>query len=501
MKELFTRLYNNPKMAIFIIVILGMLLIISGFALFKKFAQNENSSIEHDLSAIKKRGKIIALTDNSTTSYFVYKGEPMGYEYELLNSFAKELGLELDIIIAQDMNTIFEQLNTGGVDIVAANLTVTKERLKTVSFTEPLIFTKQILIQRKPENWQKMSNSQLERKLIRNPVDLAGKNVYVRKESSFYSRLLSLSEEIGEKINIIEAPGIDDTEELISKVANGQIDYTIADENIALINQAYYSNIDVKTAISLPQQIAWAIRKNAPELEKALNDWLIKKKGTNEYAVLYNKYFKNRREAEKRLESDFFSQTGGKISVYDDIIKYYSKQISWDWRLLASLVCQESRFNPTAQSWAGAYGLMQVIPSTSSLYGIDSLEEITPRKSLQIGTKYISTMEKYWEKHINDKNERLKFVLASYNVGLGHVIDARNLAIKYGKEPNVWDDNVSYYILQKSKAKYYRDPIVKCGYCRGEEPYKYVKEILNRYEHYKNVIEEYNTNESVAIIN
>ena len=450
-----------------------------------------------DLAEIKARGKIVALTENSSTSYFIYRGEPMGYEYEMLKMFAKDLNVDLEIRVVRDMNKILELLIAGEADIVAANMTVTKERSSKVNFSNPLLITKQVLIQKKPENWQNMTQTELEKQLLRNPLELAEKEIYVRKESSFYSRLVNLSEEIGARILIMEAPGNTDTEQLISKVANGKIPYTVADENIALLNQTYYPEIDVKTAISLPQKISWAVRKDAGLLLTEINKWLQKKETKEKKAILYSKYFKNSKDAIKRSESDYFSQNGGNISQYDNLIKKFSAKIGWDWRLVAALICQESRFNHSAKSWMGASGLMQMMPETYSYFYADSIE-ITPDLSIKAGTKYLLRRENYWKKYIFDKEERIKFVLASYNVGLGHVIDARRLAIKYNKNPNQWDDNVAFFLLQKSYPEYYKDPVVKHGYCRGKEPVKFVKEIFRRYEHYKNTFNEDPLNETIA---
>ncbi len=447
-----------------------------------------------DLPQIQKRKKLIALIDNSTTSYFIYKGEPMGYEYELLQSFAKNINAELKIVVVKDMNEIFNQLRKGKVDIVCANLTVTEERIMKVNFTEPLIYTRQVLVQRKPNGWQKMNEDKLNEHLVRSTIDLSGKKIYVRKESSFYSRLVNLQDEIASKIDISEVPGDITTEELIAMVANGKIPYTIADENVAMVNQIYFPQIDIKTAISFPQKIAWAVNKNAPLLLASLNTWIEDQKTTSAYVVLYNKYFKNPKGAGQRIESKFSSIGGNRISPYDDMIIAYSRELGWDWRLLASMIYQESRFNPNAESWAGACGLMQMIPSTAEIYGMDTCGT-TPIQSIDAGTRYLIKLDKYWSKIITNKDERIKFVLASYNVGLGHVIDARNLALKYGKNPDVWYSNVEKLILLKSKSLYYNDPVVKCGYCRGEEPFKYVREIMSRYEHYKNIIKDTNLNE------
>ena len=480
---------TKNKMILSLIILFGIISFYPAIFLFRmnKNSQNDSlSCIAFDLNEIKKRGTLIALTENSSTGFYIYKGDSMGYEYELLNSFAKDIGVNLKIVIAKDMNSVFNQLNKGQIDIVAANLTVTRERLSLVNFTEPLMYTRQVLVQRKPDGWEKMNSIELNKKLIRNTVDLSGKNIEVRKGSSFYSRLISLSQEIGEKINIIEAPGGFDTEQLINKVARGEIDYTIADENIALSNQTYYANIDVETPISFPQKIAWAVRKKSPLLNEQLNTWINDRKKSNDALLTYNRYFKNPKKTVNRAENNRLAYNGGDISEYDEMIKKYSKKIGWDWQLLASMVYQESHFSPTAQSWAGANGLMQLVPGTARRYGIDSMVQ-TAEQSLIAGTSYILDLDKYWKYRIPDKDERIKFILASYNVGLGHVIDARNIAPKHGKDPNLWFHNVEYMVLQKSNPMVYNDPDVKCGYCRGQETFMYVKEILNRYEYYKNV--------------
>lgn len=473
--------------------ILAFLILVMGITRPPVCNTNKNTSANNDslnaidLPVIVARKKLVALTDNSSTSYFIYKGEPMGYEYEMLRSFAKHMNLDLQIIVAKDMDDIFSQLQKGEVDIVSANLTVTEERMKAVNFTEPLIYTRQVLIQPKPKGWQHMSQEKMDKLLVRTTIDMAGKSIYVRKGSSFYSRLVNLQDEIASRINILEVPGDITTEGLISMVAAGKIPYTVADENVALVNQTYYPQLDIRTAISFPQKIAWAVNKHSPLLLAELNNWIVNQKNTVEYAVLYNKYFKNPKGAGKRNVSEFSSLGGNKISPYDDMIIAYSREIGWDWRLLASMIYQESKFDPNAQSWAGACGLMQMIPSTALQYGLDTCGG-TAIESIDAGTRHLIKLDQYWEKIITNKNERIKFVLASYNVGLGHIIDARNLCKKYGKNANLWSNHVDKYILLKSQPQYYTDPVVRCGYCRGQEPYNYVREIISRFEHYKNAI-------------
>ncbi|OGU55928.1 MAG: lytic transglycosylase F, partial [Ignavibacteria bacterium RBG_13_36_8] len=434
---------------------------------------------DFDLDKMLKRGSIKAITGYNAYSYFIYKGEPMGFEYELVKKYADYLGVKLEIIIIKEMNKMFEALNSGEGDIIAFNLTVTKDRMNRAAFTNTLNSTKQVLVQLRPKNWQSMTAQEIDKQLVRNPIDLEGKTVYVRGGSSHLQRLINLSDEIGGDINIIEADPELTMEDLIQMVAEGEIDYTVADENVALLNQAYYSNIDVVTELSFPQKIAWGIRKNAARLLNDLNTWIDSEKKKNEFYVIRSKYFENRRAYITRLTSKYFSQTGGNISQYDNLIKQYAKDLHWDWRLLASMIYQESQFDPNARSWAGAQGIMQLMPATAKMYGLDSLSDV--RQNISAGINYLMWLDKYWYTQVPDSSERVKLVLASYNIGIGHVIDAKNLAEKFGVNPTIWDNNVERYLLLKSKEKYFSDEVVQYGFCRGIETVNYVKEILERY--------------------
>ena len=159
-----------------------------------------------------------------------------------------------------------------------------------------------------------------------------------------------------------------------------------------------------------------------------------------------------------------------------------------DWRLLASIIYQESQFKPNKTSWAGASGLMQLMPATAKRFGVEDLSNA--HENLEAGVKYLKWLEEYWSDDIPNSAERYKFVLASYNIGPGHIVDARNLTKKYGIDPNIWFDNVETYLLKKSETKYYNDDVVKLGYAKGKETVKYVREILDRYEQYKKFIKK-----------
>tara|TARA_B100000508_G_scaffold139987_1_gene139583 strand:- start:9853 stop:11091 length:1239 start_codon:yes stop_codon:yes gene_type:complete len=412
----------------------------------------------------------------------------MGFEYELLKRFADLHELELDVKVVYNMDEIIAMLNRGKGDIVAANITVTKDRGKRVSFSESLLKTRQVLIQHR-KNPDKISDAS----------ELGGRTVHVRGGSSFYDRLLNLEEEIGQNIDIVVVSDSNDrrilnkTIQLIEQVANQEIEFTIADENIARVQKKLYPSIDIDVAISLPQNIAWAMRKPDTLLLQAVNSWLSKEKKKNDYYTIYTKYFRARTVLKKKLKSEYSSLSGG-ISPYDDLIKINAAKLDWDWRLLASQIYQESKFDPNAQAWTGATGLLQLLPQTAQAYKVDSSLLKDPAANLNAGTSYLAWLDECWAHTITDSLERIKFVLASFNVGLGHVIDARNLAQKYGKDPAKWDNHVAEYILKKSEKEYYRDEVCKHGYCRGAEPFQYVKEVMERYGHYVNLIVEEEAN-------
>ena len=342
-------------------------------------------------------------------------------------------------------------------------------------------------MQKKPDNWRTMPWKSLKNALVHDPIDLLGDTISVRGMSSYKERIYNLSEELGGRIHINILSGKMSTDEIIEKVVEGEIRYTISDDNIASIMATYYPILDVNVPVSFSQRIAWATRHESKNLLNATNNWLEQIKRKADFNVIYNKYFKNKKHFSRRIKSDFYSLNKQQISIYDGLIKKHSKSINWDWRLVASLVYQESKFDPRVSSWAKASGLMQLMPKTAEELGVTN--RANPEQSIKGGTKYLKQLWKNFE-HITDSIQRTKFVMASYNCGLYHVIDAQNLAEIEGLKKDVWDDHVENIILKLSQPKYYNHAIVKYGYVRGLEPYNYVKQIFERYQHYIQFITE-----------
>src|SRR6267378_7857269 len=455
--------------------------------------------INRDLPDIKHSGTLTVLAPYNSTTYFIYRGEPLGYEYELLQSFAKAQGLDLKMVVVADSKSLFSILNSGEGDIAANRIVPTPDNETDVSFTRALYRTEPVLVQQDeppakagkgtekalaPGPADQTPEVDIQARLITKPSQLAGKTVTLPEQSPYNRTLVELSDEISGEIHVVEMGALQD-EALAQKVAKGEIEFTVMQKNLADLKEAEFKNLKVRPIISRSHSVAWAVRKNSPELMQALNDWIEKKQNGSLFDKLYQKYFIDRRNYLQRVESGFLTSTTGKLCAYDDLLKQYANEINWDWRLLAAQTFQESRFKPDAHSWAGASGLLQLMPATARQYGVKN--SLDPADNVQGAVKFLKWLDGFWRERVTNEDERLKFVLASYNAGAGHVRDAQRLTEKYGGNPQVWDD-VSYWLLQESTQEYSTDPVVKFGFCRGLEPVNYVTHILDRFDRYKQFV-------------
>lgn len=440
--------------------------------------------VAYDLPQIIDNGVLRVITSYSPTGYFIYKGQTMGFEYELFKRLADHLQVGLEVVLARNVDSVIPMLNRGEGDIIALGYTITSDRKELVDFTEPYLITHQALVQKKPDNWRKMTLDQIDETLIQDVTELIGDTISVRKNSSYYRRVKELSNEIGGKVHINILPGSMSDEEIIQKVAMGEIRYSVIDYNKAAIHKSYFPVIDVSTPISLSQRIGWAVRKTSPELLNMINQGLVEIKSKPDYNVIYRKYFENRKYFNRRLDSEYYTGVTGKFSKYDEMVKKYSKDLGWDWILVKSLIYQESMFRNNRKSWSGAEGLMQLMPTTAEELGVEDISD--PEQNIRAGSRYLKRMHNYWEK-IPDSIQRIKFAMASYNCGYGHIRDAQRLAEKYGKDSLSWDNGVDFFVKNLSNPKYFNDPIVQHGYARGSEPYDYVRDIFERYRNYKTI--------------
>lgn len=444
------------------------------------------STIKSALDEVLESKKLKVLTNYSSVNYYIYRGEPMGYQYEMLKAFTEHLGVRLELRIERNLEKAKQLLKDGKTHLIAMDLTVTGQRQQRMDFTEPIIISRQVLVQRLPDNWRQIrTRDEIEKGLLRRSLEFAGKKIHVQAGSVYRKRLETLADEIGDTIIISDDKR--DVDELIAAVAKGDIDYTIADEHLARVIVRNYPNLDIKTPVSFDQKIAWALRKESNnELLKEINKWLDQFMTTTEARMLHEKYFNS--GVRNRLASDYHSFSGGKLSGYDKTIQKVAMDIGWDWRLFASLIYQESEFKHEVSSWAGAFGIMQLMPPVMEQFGISTTSPVDDH--IRVGGQYLQYLDRLIPETITDSLERIKFILAAYNSGVGHVLDARRLAAKYNKNPDIWTGHVDFFMRNKSRPAFYNDPVVYYGYVRGEETFLFVEQIIDRFEHYSNLISE-----------
>ena len=237
------------------------------------------------------------------------------------------------------------------------------------------------------------------------------------------------------------------------------------------------------------QHAAWAVRKDSPLLSTSLGEWITAhQKDFFAYTTIRVGSGRGRTYTPRRkVASPLLNASRGEISLYDDIFKQQAIKCRWDWRLLAAQAYQESAFDPQAVSYMGAMGLMQLMSGTAREVGVAQTDVFDPKSNVQGAVKYINKLNAHYAA-IADADERINFILAGYNAGAGHVDDARALAKKYGKKPDVWLGNVDIFVLKMSDPAYYNQSEVKHGYFRGSETYDYVNSIRTRWNDYKQKI-------------
>lgn len=404
----------------------------------------------------------------SPSSYFIFQEAVMGYDYELIRSLAEEKGLVLRMEIANSLAGAIEMLDSGLVDLIAYEVPVTAEFKEHAVACGPTSVTTQVLVQPKTDS------------LITDVTGLVGRDVYVEADSRYEARLRNLNDETGGGIRI--HPIDRDTlisEDLIAMVSDGTIPLTVVDSDIASINKTYFNDLDISLEVSFPQKSQWAVSPSRPWLADSINSWLKAEKSRGDLARLHKRYFElSKTEMLRRPQIDL---NRGFISPMDKLFKQYSENIGWDWRLLAAQGYTESRFDSTLVSWAGAKGIMQVMPSTARAYGKNSSDLVNNEVSISTAVEIIKALDKALKSKVPDDKERLKFIVAAYNSGIAHIYDAIALAKKHGLNPQKWDGNVAQALMMKSKPEYFNDPVVKYGYFRGRQTFEYVRQVFDFY--------------------
>lgn len=420
-----------------------------------------------DLDAIKKRGTLRLLTQNNSVSFFLQNGSRRGFDYELIRSFASGLGLHVEVVVAPTHDALIPMLREGKGDVIAAAMTRTPAREQLVAFSRPYLFTRPVLVQRKGGPVKRLE-------------DLAGRRVTVWASSSYAELLPPLAAKYG--FTVANAPEDEEVEDLMAEVGDGTLELTVADSHALAAESLLRDDLEAALELSATDdELAFAVRKENPQLLKALDAFVRRVYRGTEYNLLKRRSFENTRAVAAAKSQD--SGRTGRLSPYDAIIKKYSQRYGFDWRLMTAQAWRESHFDPKARSPVGALGLFQVMPATGRELGFTKLTDAD--EGTHAGIKYLSRLVARVEATV-PLEERVRFALAAYNAGFRRLEDARRLAKELGLDPNVWSGNVEKAMGLLSRPKYAKR--TGTGFCRCQEPVAYVGIIESKYRSYAQLV-------------
>ena len=415
------------------------------------------------LETVQASGELVMVTRNSPTTYYQDRSGDVGYEYELAKAFADSLGVELRVVVADNLNDVFSLLDRNQAAFAAAGLTITAERQRWVRFAEPYMYvTEQVVYRRgrgKPESISALGEGDL--------VVSAG--------SSHAQRLRQIQREQEPALTWRETDDLGVTD-LLHLVEAGQLDYTVIDSNEFDLLQAYFPNLAVAFELVSPQPIAWAFPHSRDDsLHKAANDFFAQHTTQIRLAWLAERYYGHLESLDYVGAIHFLNQADRKLHKYQEHFKKAADQHEFDWRLLAAVGYQESHWRANARSHTGVRGLMMLTRTTAKELGVRN--RLDPLQSINGGSRYLAQLRKRL-KSVNEP-DRTWMALAAYNVGYGHLSDARKIAREMGGNPNSWMD-VKEALPLLTQKRYYRH--TRHGYARGHEPVEYVQNIRRYYD-------------------
>jgi membrane-bound lytic murein transglycosylase F len=423
------------------------------------------------LSHIKATKTLNVVLLNSPSTYYIGPDGPQGFEYDLLNAYAEYLNVDLNITMANTVKEAIELSKNPSIHITSASLAKTQERVGKFNFG-PSYFE----VQEQVICHRGMIGSG---KFPKDVESLAGLHLMVGEDTSYSDTIKSFQAE-GYDINATFTSEYS-TEELLEKVANHEVDCTIADSNIYSLNLRYFTEILFAFTISGREQLAWVLAPDAHELKADMYAWLNDFYQKGAMAQLKDHYYSYVMHFDYYNTKMFYKRVQSRLPKYKEIFIEAGASYEIPWKLLAAVSYQESHWNPKAKSFTGVRGMMMLTLSTAKILGVKN--RLDPKQSIIGGTRHLNQMMKFVPNEVLGEN-RLKFALAAYNVGMGHIHDARELAVRLGLDENVWSDLKKVLPLLAQK-RYYQT--LKHGYARGSEPVKYVESIYN----YKVILDNY----------
>ncbi|MGA7298088.1 MAG: membrane-bound lytic murein transglycosylase MltF [Rhodanobacteraceae bacterium] len=413
-----------------------------------------------NLARIHERGTLKVLTLNSPTTWYIGRDDaPGGPEYTMVSAFARSLGVKPVFVVKGSVSELLQALADGKGDMIAAGITRTRKRQQRFDFGPVYQKVRQQVVCRRggPKP--------------RNVADLQGLQLRVVAQSSYAENLEALR---------ATHPGLrwqvdskDGTEQLLRQVWRGKLDCTVADSNIVAINRRYFPNLVVAFDISQAQPLAWVLPRKADALRQAMDDWQAQWRAQGQLKRLMTRYYGHAKVFDYVDTREYVRRIQNVFPRYRKLFHQAADAHDLPALVLAAQAYQESHWNPHATSPTGVRGMMMLTRNTAAELDVDN--RLDPAESIAGGARYLASLEQRLPDHI-PAEDRLWFALAAYNVGLGHVRDARVLADRLGDDPDSWSE-VAKVLPLLGKRRYYKT--LKHGYARGAEPVRYIRRIRN----------------------
>lgn len=439
--------------------------------------------IVRDLADVVASDTLRVISRNHPLTYYLHKGTRRGFDFELINRFAEEQGLVVEVVLPPTWGDMIPWLLEGKGDVIASMMTVTPARDERIEFTTPYKTVRQVAVGRR-DTLPPMT-----------PEEFAGRTVLVREGSSYDENLRALRDSTGVDFTLIYHDELAELEDPVQLVANGKYPLTVVDNTIAHLEQHFYVDLVIGAALTEDQDIAWGVRPNAPELLAALNEFLDRHDRSAFFNILKKRYFQSPRRFRVHRGIHIAQYQEGRLSRYDDFFRAAADEVDIDWRLLAAQSYHESRFYPDQVSWAGAIGLMQLMPATARSVGVRDIYD--PKENIRGGAIYmrrlLDTMDENIGETGQDWRNRISFALACYNAGIGHVFNARRLVREQGNDPDRWEHVADALVLLEKPEYYTREGY---AFVRGASVKQYVNDILHRYDIFCDIMERIDSQDS-----
>jgi membrane-bound lytic murein transglycosylase F len=415
-----------------------------------------------DLTEIRGRGALRVGMLNNALAYFIYRGQEVGFQFELAELLCLQLGLRLQVVVPERPGGLWDLVQEGRADLAFVSLREGDPRQAAFLLSPPIDRADHLLVQ--PAGQAPLARLE----------ELAGRSVHARRSSVYFPRLEELAGRLP-GLRVVVAPEELATQELVRQVGRGEIPLTVANAALLGAELSYRDDIQGSLVLAPGHPLALVARADSPRLAAATARFLVRELPSERFAALRDRYFEPR-ERMREVRSQALDATGA-ISPYDALVKRAAAEHGLDWRLVLAQMYQESQFDPRARSWAGARGLMQLMPRTAVELGVK--DPWDPEENVRAGVAYLARLRERFEPELHPRH-RLRFALAAYNAGLEHVRDARRLARARGLDPDRWFGHVERAILLLENPVYHRR--ARYGYCRGSEPVQYVSRIQTKYD-------------------